>query len=143
MAGSDAVQGLDRQRAQPAGDLAGADREDAAGPGHLRGGGRGDRDGRADPYPDIGTECGERTGPQHLSQLAGGHTVVAQRTPHDLGRGEREDLLGGDVAGVAEGRPAARLVAVDEDDPAALVRDAERAGESDDARADDQDRVRP
>jgi hypothetical protein len=38
---------------------------------------------------------------------------IAERAAHDFGRGERENLLGRDVAGVAERGAAARLPAID------------------------------
>ena len=65
---------------------------------------------------------------------------IAKRPAHDFGGGERKDLLRRDVPGVAERSPASGRVAIDEQDPQPLACDAKGARETDDARADDEDR---
>lgn len=59
---TNAVQGLDGQRPEPAGNVLGGDRQDPTRQRDLTGGGRGDRDGRADA--DVDAEAADRPDPQ-------------------------------------------------------------------------------
>ncbi|KUN35818.1 hypothetical protein AQJ30_24440 [Streptomyces longwoodensis] len=78
LAGADAVQGLHRQRRQPAGHLAGRHNQNPAGSFDLGGGGRRHGDGRADPDAYIDPEPRDDPHPQHLAQATRVGTVVAQ-----------------------------------------------------------------
>src|SRR3546814_7725930 len=59
----------------------------------------------------------------------------------DARRLHRHDGLFGDDRAVAEGRPLARLAAVDQDDAPAVTQQVESAANADDARPDDDDGV--
>src|SRR3546814_18215546 len=61
----------------------------------------------------------------------------------DARRLHRHDGLFGDDRAVTEGRPLARLAAVDQDDAPAVTQQAESAANADDARPADHHRVLP
>lgn len=77
--GSDAVQGVDRQRLQPRRGLAGVDGQDSPRAGILGGGGGRHRDGRPGPDPHVDAEAGDRTYPQDPPEAADLRAVVRQR----------------------------------------------------------------